>query len=92
MDTNRYQKLKLALAAIAWLFQAAYILSPFDLLPDFIPLVGWLDDTLAFLGLLATLAWMVQQAWESGWFHLPRLEREEKIAYEPIPPEVLRSM
>jgi len=28
----------------------AYILSPFDLSPDFLPIVGWLDD-----GLIATI-------------------------------------
>lgn len=28
----------------------AYLLSPFDLLPDFLPIAGWIDD-----GLLATI-------------------------------------
>jgi uncharacterized membrane protein YkvA (DUF1232 family) len=33
-----------------------YIISPIDLLPDFIPLLGWLDD-LALLCALAYMAW-----------------------------------
>ena len=31
----------------------AYVLSPFDLVPDFIPLIGWSDDCLCLAGALA---------------------------------------
>jgi len=35
----------------------AYLLSPIDLIPDFIPVLGWLDDLLLVpLGLLAVRA------------------------------------
>lgn len=31
----------------------AYVLSPFDLVPDFIPIVGWTDDCMGLAGALA---------------------------------------
>lgn len=31
----------------------AYVLSPLDLIPDFIPIVGWADDCLALAGALS---------------------------------------
>ena len=31
----------------------AYVLTPFDLVPDFIPIVGWSDDCFALAGALA---------------------------------------
>jgi len=31
----------------------AYVLAPFDLVPDFIPIIGWSDDCLALGGALA---------------------------------------
>ena len=31
----------------------AYVLTPFDLVPDFIPIIGWSDDCLALAGALA---------------------------------------
>jgi hypothetical protein len=32
-----------------------YIISPIDLLPDFIPIFGWIDDAMAGLMLLGTV-------------------------------------
>jgi uncharacterized membrane protein YkvA (DUF1232 family) len=34
------------------LFVVAYALSPIDLIPDFIPVLGWLDDVLLLPGLI----------------------------------------
>jgi uncharacterized membrane protein YkvA (DUF1232 family) len=34
------------------LFGAAYVLSPIDLIPDFVPLLGVLDDTLVAAGII----------------------------------------
>jgi uncharacterized membrane protein YkvA (DUF1232 family) len=36
--------------AIIGLLAVLYVLSPLDILPDFIPIIGWLDD-------LGVLAW-----------------------------------
>ncbi len=32
-----------------------YLISPLDLIPDYFPLIGWLDD----IGLLSFAAWLV---------------------------------
>lgn len=41
VDPSLPRAVKIALAAAA-----VYLLSPFDLIPDFIPIVGYLDDAL----------------------------------------------
>lgn len=46
------RKLKLGLIAVAAAF---YVLSPIDALPDFIVLVGWLDDLAVLLVGIASL-------------------------------------
>lgn len=43
---------------LAGLLAVVYFLSPVDAIPDFIPILGWLDD----LGVLSAAAfWMVKQ-------------------------------
>ena len=44
-----------------WLIVAAiaYALSPLDLIPDWIPVVGYLDDLVIVPGLIALALWMV---------------------------------
>jgi uncharacterized membrane protein YkvA (DUF1232 family) len=36
------------LTLMVMIISIAYMLFPFDLLPDFIPVIGWLDDGLVF--------------------------------------------
>jgi len=40
------------------IFAAIYVASPLDLVPDWIPVLGWLDD----LGILAVCAWYFVRA------------------------------
>lgn len=47
-EPNANEKTKLLLVMAAYVF---YIVSPIDLVPDVIPVIGWLDD-LGVLGLL----------------------------------------
>lgn len=43
----------------------AYALSPIDLIPDFIPVLGYLDDVLLLPGLIAlTIKLIPRQVWE----------------------------
>ncbi len=46
-----------ALAALL----TAYALSPIDLIPDFIPVLGWLDDLILLPMGLALVVWLVPQ-------------------------------
>ena len=40
---------------IALVFGIFYIISPIDLIPDFIPIIGWMDDGLVFYFLIKRL-------------------------------------
>ena len=39
----------------------AYLLNPFDLIPDFIPVVGWLDDAIIIPLMVSVLVRLVPQ-------------------------------
>ncbi len=56
---------------------AVYILSPFDLVPDIIPLHGWIDDVLALL--LSSVMFLGMVPGEVMWEHLRGLN-------SPTPP------
>lgn len=90
---------KAALAVLAWFAQAFYVLFPFDLLPDFIPVIGWMDDAVALAGLVATTVWMVRTVQEIGLDRLlpgtapATLDKAESYEpYEPIPTDILRAL
>ncbi|MBI1334298.1 MAG: DUF1232 domain-containing protein [Armatimonadetes bacterium] len=43
---------------IACALATAYLLFPFDVLPDFLPVIGWLDD---FLVVFGVVMWVVNR-------------------------------
>ncbi|MEZ4322124.1 MAG: YkvA family protein [Myxococcota bacterium] len=91
LDKKRW----MAVAAVfAWFAQALYVVFPIDLLPDFIPVIGWIDDLVALVGLAATTLWMVRTVREAGFRQLFAAERDvlEAEPYEPIPADVIRSL
>lgn len=50
-----------------------YVLSPIDLLPDFIPVLGWIDDVVAgAIGLMTALSGLGKQGKASRYPRLPR--------------------
>jgi len=88
------KRMMAALAVLAWFAQALYIIFPIDLIPDLIPIIGWIDDLVALVGLAATTVWMVRTVRDAGFRELFAFERDviEAEPYEPIPRDVLRSM
>jgi uncharacterized membrane protein YkvA (DUF1232 family) len=61
------------------LFVAAYAFSPIDLIPDFIPVIGWLDDLL----LVPIGVWLFVRMVPAEIYALHRLEAES-ASHRPI--------
>jgi uncharacterized membrane protein YkvA (DUF1232 family) len=53
------------------LVTVAYLAFPFDLLPDFIPIVGQLDDVLLVAGIGALLRWAIPRQLAHQYFIRP---------------------
>jgi hypothetical protein len=102
MDELDKKRWMAVVAMVAWVAQAAYVLFPFDLLPDLIPIIGWLDDLVALVGLGATTVWVWRSvrdarfpelfANEPGRLRSSAGSTRESEPYEPIPADVIRSM
>ena len=45
------------LTVIIAIVAVAYIIFPFDFIPDYIPVIGWIDDVVVFYLLLWRLVW-----------------------------------
>ena len=43
------------LTVVIFILAVAYVISPFDLIPDWIPVIGWIDDGLVIYLLLKRL-------------------------------------
>ena len=43
------------IALIIVLITAIYVLSPIDIIPDIVPIVGWIDDIIVVIGALYIL-------------------------------------
>jgi len=50
------KKVLIAGNIVMWVLQGLYTVSPIDLIPDILPLVGWVDD---LFGLMVTVAFTV---------------------------------
>lgn len=94
LDELTKKRLRAGIAMVLWMAQAAYIVFPFDLLPDFIPFIGWLDDLATLGGLGATTIWMIRLVQDVGIRDLLGLRAKaiEVGPYEPIPNDVLSRM
>jgi uncharacterized membrane protein YkvA (DUF1232 family) len=52
-STNKDTKcLGAPLTCILTILFILYVISPIDLIPDFIPIIGWIDDLLAILAIV----------------------------------------
>lgn len=71
------------LAKTICIFTVAYALSPIDLIPDFIPVLGYIDDAI----LLPVLIWLVVRLLPAQVIHECRTEAEEWIAKENAKPK-----
>ena len=64
METN--DKRLLSANAVMWLFQMLYTVSPIDIIPDIIPLLGWMDDGLLFLITVGFTAFTMHRMYKAG--------------------------
>ena len=86
----------LVVVAAFWAAQLTYALLPLDVIPDFLPFVGWADDLVGFVAALAVTAW-------SCWRVLPMIgappermaltgETRAHPAYEPLTPDQIDTL
>ncbi len=92
-DTDRRKglnrrKLLISSNILLWVFQGMYVVSPIDLIPDIIPVIGYVDDLLGVLIVFAftlyTVGWLRRQKRATG------SEAPELAAAEETPGYVAR--
>lgn len=72
-----------------WLLQALYTLSPIDLLPDFIPFIGQMDDLLGFVLTVAFTIYTARTLVKEGVLPDKRSSAID-VKYEPIPVDQIK--
>lgn len=66
--------------AVIWVV-VGYLVSPLDLIPDVIPVLGQLDDVAVIIGAVALLLWLVpRECFEAA---LEQAEQQEPAAQRP---------
>ena len=65
---DRDKRLLVGALAAMWFVQLLYLVSPLDLLPDFIPLLGQLDDLVLFAAAIAFTVYVVRKVREDVGF------------------------
>ncbi len=88
---DKHRPLVLANLAL-WVLQALYTLSPIDLLPDFIPVIGLLDDLLGFGLVIAFTVYTARVLRREGALPGRREPAIDVVPYEPMPLEQLRKL
>ena len=88
MSTVR--KAWLVITAAIWVLQLIYVVSPIDLLPDFLPFVGWIDDLGVIVGGMTMSLVALWRAIQDR--AILGTDAPGSLAYEPIPPEEIRGL
>ncbi len=93
MSDHQRRVVWVALAALMWVLQVLYTVMPIDLIPDFIPLIGWIDDLVGWATTMSFTLW--------GVYSLFKLPDDKKLlpgprygseAYEPLTVEDIRRL
>lgn len=96
MSDHRNDSAWLLLTVLAWVAQVLYFISPIDLVPDILPVVGWADDILAFVVTLCVTGVGAYKLWQKR----PQLDAGRQLegarygaeAYEPLSTDQIRAL
>jgi uncharacterized membrane protein YkvA (DUF1232 family) len=90
---NKESRDALVAAVVSSALLIMYVLSPIDLIPDFIPIIGWMDDvTLVILAASVGIFAMWEMNREKPEVAETPPEVPEPKPYEPIPAEKIKAL